>query len=221
MSVRHFDIKRQAYGDGLRPMAQMICGECGLVATINAASPASIIPDQLIQKKFIAIGWRIGNRAKDDMCPACVEASKTERKVIPMTKNNVSALAPAPRQPTRDEQRIVFEKLNDVYVNENTGYSPGWSDQKVATDLGVARKWIEDIRTQFFGPVGTNPEMVEFLKDYDEVIAAARPALDDARKLRDELDRMVASPIWNDIPKIADRMTRLERVADQLRKLLP
>jgi hypothetical protein len=25
------------------------------------------------------------------------------------------------------------------------------------------------------------------LKDYDEVIAAARPALDDARKLRDEL----------------------------------
>ena len=58
----------------------------------------------------------------------------------------------AHRSMTRDERRIIFQKIDDVYVGEKVGYSAGWSDARIATDLGVPRVWVSKIRDENFGP---------------------------------------------------------------------
>lgn len=95
-----------------------------------------------------------------------------------MTMTNTKQPAEAPRQPNFDEKRIIFTKLEEIYIDERTGYSGNWTDQKVADDLGIPRKWVEDMREANFGPVGNNEE--------------ARKAMDELGKLRVELSGLVA-----------------------------
>ena len=53
---------------------------------------------------------------------------------------------------TRDERRIIFEKINEIYVGEKVGYSDSWDDEKVAKDLGVPRAWVSAIREDMIWP---------------------------------------------------------------------
>lgn len=67
-----------------------------------------------------------------------------------------------PRKSTLDERKIINSKLMDVYGDAS--YSRGWSDERVAKDLGVPRAWVAEVRDSFFGP------------DLDEEAAAAETA---------------------------------------------
>ena len=53
---------------------------------------------------------------------------------------------------TKEDRRIIFAGIDDHYVDESTGYKPGWSDQKIATDLNVPLAWVRTIREDNFGP---------------------------------------------------------------------
>ena len=75
----------------------------------------------------------------------------------------------APREMSRDDRRIIFAKLNDVYLDEKRGYSDGWNDERVAADLNVPRKWVEDIRADNFGDAHDNEELRKFLDQLGEV----------------------------------------------------
>ena len=55
-----------------------------------------------------------------------------------------------------EDRRIIFEKLNEVYLNEREGYSEDWTDKKVAEHLGVPQAWVTQIRADNFGPHGSN-----------------------------------------------------------------
>ena len=72
------------------------------------------------------------------------------------------------RQMSRADKRIIYNKLDEVYADELTGYRGNWSDEKVAVDLGVPKIWVSSIREDTFGP--------EINKE----------------KMREELDRIVA-----------------------------
>lgn len=76
-----------------------------------------------------------------------------------------------PREMSRDDRRVIFAKLDEVYLDEKRGYDSGWSDHKVASDLGVPRKWVEIIRAENFGAIGTNEDMADFLSKA-EILAA-------------------------------------------------
>jgi chromosome segregation ATPase len=52
----------------------------------------------------------------------------------------------------RTDRRLVFSRLNELYVDEKTGYSADWTDAKVAQDLGVPVDWIAEVREADFGP---------------------------------------------------------------------
>lgn len=57
-----------------------------------------------------------------------------------------------PREMTREDRRIIFAQLEEVYVDEHTGYSTDWNDERVSKHLNCPRKWIETIREENFGP---------------------------------------------------------------------
>lgn len=67
-------------------------------------------------------------------------------------------------------QRSIFAKLNEVYGDN--AYKTGWTDGKVAADLGVSRSQVAEVRAYMFGPASVNHEV--------------RAILDEAKKLRDE-----------------------------------
>ena len=72
---------------------------------------------------------------------------------------------------TREDRRIIFEKLNEVYLNDKVGYAQGWTDEKVATDLGVPRAWVRLIREENFGDEVGNEDIRKSFEEGEKLIA--------------------------------------------------
>lgn len=72
------------------------------------------------------------------------------------------------REMTRTDRRVIIAKLEDVYLDEQTGYKGDWNDAKVATDLGVPLVWVETLREENFGPA-KNAALVA--KQMEELLA--------------------------------------------------
>lgn len=89
---------------------------------------------------------------------------KAEPTMLPFP-SNPAPKADTPRAMTYDERRLIFAKLNEVYIDDKRGYDVAWSDERVAKDLGIPRSYVKEIREQNFGPVQENTEVQEFIKD--------------------------------------------------------
>jgi hypothetical protein len=165
----NFAIKPLNNGNRHMRGAFVSCGHCGVVKTVKVntftgtPSDQDEIEQQFIVKKLQEMGWLVGKKSEQHRCPGCYsaikasQARKNEEKVVTLP---VKIAEPdAPRTMSRDDRRIVFEKLNEVYVDEKVGYGPGWTDSKVATDLGVPRAWVKQVRDEMFGPEGSNEEI--------------------------------------------------------------
>jgi hypothetical protein len=97
------------------------------------------------------------------------------------------------RTMTRGDKTAIYELLKEVYLNENSGYSDDWSDQKLAEKLDVPRAWVSTIRDEFFGEELTSENLRERVKEAHELLAkirALQPAIDEARKLIGLADTM-------------------------------
>ena len=169
-----------------RASAVVRCSLCGKKEHI-VSTGRSPMPPEAVQKKLMQSGWLIGRRPADDTCPKCIRKAK---------ENKVVTLKPKPepvREISRDDRRIIFAKIEDVY--EGDGYIAGWTDKRVAEDLGVPKKWVSDMRAEFFGDAAANEEILQFLervetfekkwRDAERMIAAIQA---DAEKLRRDAD---------------------------------
>lgn len=92
----------------------------------------------------------------------------------------------APRQMGFADRRLIMIKLEEVYLDERTGYVQPWTDQKVATDLNVPRAWVTELREQNFGPIGSNPE-------FARLVAEAQTSLADGEGIVAEYSRLVTT----------------------------
>lgn len=119
----------------------------------------------------------LGNRMA---APVRVEAVAPAPK-IPVVAPPVPA-APVAAEPARSmdkaDKRIIFTKLNDVYQDEEHGYSADWTDAKVAADLGVPVEWVAEIRELDFGP------------EFNAV--AQTKAMEELASLQGKIDRSIA-----------------------------
>lgn len=195
------------------------CGYCPATEDIavNGFQTTSGIDDaqerRFITRKLENIGWKVGRTASQHRCPKCFTAIKMasvrkreeaivtkqpDQKVITLTQPTPPP--PDQRPMTRDDRRIIFEKLNEVYVSDKIGYGPGWTDHKVATDLGVPRSWVRLIRDENFGDEFANEEIKTLLKDcrqvLDETTAAAKmieSGIAEFRRLSGVSDRLLKS----------------------------
>ena len=128
--------------------------------------------------------------------------------------------ADAPRTMQRDDRRIIFEKLNGVYLDEKRGYDPEWSDHKVATDLGVPRAWVEQVREEMFGPVNTNADIETFRKGVEE-LRVFKDGLKSVEAVRKQIEEIRAIVGGLNIPSILDRVAKLEKLEASIKKHIP
>lgn len=221
MTARGFVETSERYGQGYRDVAQITCCKCQVMNSIGIrvnGGAGSRIPPNEIRKKFEQKGWFIGATPKWDICPDC---SKKEKVVVLKMVNAVADdLASKPREMTRDDRRVIFAKLDEVYLDEKRGYDAGWSDHKVATDLGVPRKWVETIRAENFGPIGTNEDMASFLSEAEVLLADARKALAEAKEAREAVEKILRHPAFLSLPDISNRLGKVEKLAGEVRKLV-
>jgi hypothetical protein len=190
---RDFDC-RSIYVPGVKPQPayRIRCSRCPAEDSVSANGPASL-PSVAIARKFEAKGWTVSERsAGHDVCPKCVdEEKKLKREQSVKHEKSVAAVvvpptapkAEPPPQMTREERRIIFEKLNEVYIDEKTGYAPEWGDGRVAEDLGVAVAWVRMMREENFGPAADNEEIRGLVKQ-------AKACSDEVKKHADTLEHL-------------------------------
>ncbi|MGV2109076.1 hypothetical protein ACQZ4X_23755 [Agrobacterium vitis] len=138
---------------------KITCGCCASVA---------YFPQQNVTNQYVAIaaiqhfqtkGWVIGRSPKEDFCPK--HANPSKRKGATIMAENTAPVADKPRDMSREDRAIIFDKLNEVYGKD--AYKAPWTDSMVAKDLGVPRDWVSVTRDAMFGPAGSNPLFDDFL----------------------------------------------------------
>jgi hypothetical protein len=171
MSIgRLFDEVTIPYGDSQTKAMKITCG-CGAVGYFPHERGSNRKPPNAAAQHFQNIGWQVGNAPKKDVCPDCLRKPKRKEGTTMATTKPV---AEAPREMTRDDRRIINDKLDSVYSQD--AYKAPWTDSAVAKDLGnsavakdlgVPRDWVAQVRDQFFGPAGSNPLFDDYLAQRD------------------------------------------------------
>jgi hypothetical protein len=190
------------YGDDGKMVNGIIarCGNpsCGAavplaVNTMSGFSPTDPeIEWRFIAKKLEAKGWRIGRSRGSHRCPKCFAAAKyaairkSDANAEAMAQNNkeiAMQVVENTRLMSREDRRLIFEKLREVYVDDKVGYGAGWTDEKVATDLGVPRAWVRVIRDENFGEEISNEDIRAKVKEAHSVLAQIKAALPEIQRL--------------------------------------
>lgn len=200
MSVRNFPIVKVEREGQVRQAAQIECARCNVTAKFVRAG-ASISMEQAA-RWFRSHGWEVGSSARHDACPDCQK--RQTAKVIPMKTSDNSAAAEPPREMSREDRRIIFAKIDELYLSDKTGYSPPWTDSAVARDLGVPRTWVSQVREDLFGPEGSNAE-------FDDFLERAAPIIADLKNLHRSCTAQL-----EEARKIAERVEPLERMVKRL-----
>lgn len=196
------------------------CGRCDVVRTVpinhfkGRERASDDLEQQFVRNKLTGEGWLIGKKESQHRCPGCYSAIRgsqarrnEENKIVTLPVK--PAEPEAPRTMSRDDKRIVFEKLNEVYVDEKTGYGPGWTDAKVASDLGVPRAWVKQIRDEMFGPEGSNEEI-------RATITEAQTLLNDIRVVGNTITEATA-PLKALLDKAEQIDKRVRQIQQELR----
>lgn len=219
MTRRAIPLQSVKRGDKTRSGFILKCSRCP--ATIDMVCTGTRLSSGEVMQNFRRKGWSVGERAADDLCRACADAARARRAAPPATDLPATPVAEAepmiaappappielraeaPPTMTREDRRIIFAKVNDVYIDEATGYSAGWSDRRVATDLNVPVAWVRAVRGENFGPEG--------LSETD------RAVIEEAEKIRAAVDEIKAR-VANFVDQAnADMATLQDRLAIALR----
>lgn len=171
------------------PAYAIQCCECAETEKTVLTTHGKSAPPEAIAGVFRNKGWLVGTRDTKDVCPACQAKKRRARakfceeegtNIIHMTTTTErpEITAEPPREMTREHKRIIIAKIEEVYVDENVGYGDGWSDARVAKDLGVPLAWVKRLREEIFGVEGASEEARALLSEAQSLAAQAR-ALND------------------------------------------
>ena len=223
--ARSFVERTEKYGSMYRMIAAIKCRECGVEDTMGIKGGAALMAAAAISKKFAQRGWSIGSNQHWDICPVCIAKKKQEKPALKIVAKNEQkaefVVKPEPpRTMGREDRRIIFEKLNGVYLDEKRGYEAGWSDNKIAIDLGIPRAWVEQVRDEMFGPLNSNPEISDFLKAIKE-LQDFKTQISSLLTLRDQLENIKVAINGVNLASILDRINKMEKMATEVRKHIP
>jgi hypothetical protein len=172
---------------GIRSVARIWCAQCGETLDITLSTNHHA---DAVERRARAKGWECDkNRASRTICPDCKARPRTVVRLIPpkppaaprpVVASSASPITmeipmttPALRPATPDERMHIRHKLDEVFDDSKGMYLDGYSDQRVAEDLKLPRKMIEQIREAAYGPIRTDPEIDQLRADIAALIAQA------------------------------------------------
>jgi hypothetical protein len=180
--------------EGRRVRGVIVTCKCGVATQVAVNTVHNSVPrdqevfrDAIVARKLEEKGWRLLKPKDGHSCPGCVAARRSRQELAEqkpkltvvkdfkemVIKNAHHAGPSAEATLTRENRRIILAKIEEVYIDEKTGYSADWSDAKVATDLGVPRAWVTQLRSENFGPE-SNEINRQILQEAKAVLAEIR-----------------------------------------------
>lgn len=180
------------------------CSACEAFENMPVTSKTAM-PPEMIVKRMQARGWVMGHRRRHDLCPKCATKKASAPKVTRIADYIAEMPKPKeppmpieqPRKPTRDEKRLIVLAIEDHYDDATHSYAAGWSDDKIAADLNVPRKWVSDLREEFYGPV-VDPELAELerkVKSLSTDLEAATAVIQEIRRALHDLKERIAKKL--------------------------
>jgi hypothetical protein len=155
--------------------------------------------------------WVYKNDFRRPTCPKHIlEIKVTEEQPVPVIKEIAHEIgiipvhpvsAPrveVPRQPNLVQRRKIAEALDMAYDVDKGRYTKNFSDDSLAKNLSVPRKWVSDVREFMYGVGTENEGQVETL-----------------RKLEDFKTRVTASE-----EKIFEELAKIEKIKVEITDLL-
>lgn len=118
------------------------------------------------------------------------------------------------RAMTRDDRRVIWAKLDDVYADEASGYKPGWSDGRVARDLNVPVAWVKLVRDENFGALPDNPVTREIVTEARDLLDTIRAHILNAQELNRAMGA-IATSIADTERRVMDLEQKLAQLIDQ------
>lgn len=246
-SERRYDLFTIMIDRKPEKVRRLFCSSCGQEGEIIDRTPDGL-PPALIERRFKNKGWDVGKNDKHDLCPACVERIRNERRerrnggkiksfaaienVFPLTpreappqpeeRQDVQATAESPQEMSRADRRIIHAKLEEVYESEETGYRPGWSDAQVARDLGshIPVGWVAEERERAFGPAKDNSEVRDMLGRVTDATTITRQLLEECKAHRAEAAKLVEhnNALMKRCAEIAKSLDGLIAIATRIEK---
>lgn len=146
---------RRRGGDGKWQSVHMIaCGKCGAEDLVSAQNTR--MSDGHLTGTFQKRGWRVSPTGKH-ACPSCLAAETRERRAArqPAPGDTPMKKPPPPPPSPAASSAIVslYVLLEDAYDRAAKGYRPGWSDERLAKETGLALDVVQRRREADFGPV--------------------------------------------------------------------
>lgn len=154
-------VNRQIGDDRRWRAVQMIrCSSCGSEDHVGSGQ-SSRLPEEVIATRFRAKGWRVEQRKDRHLCPSCVAKDQEQARARRAEKE----AALAEQKPDRSPAAAVklgelYMMLSDAYEPARKVYKPGWSDDRIAKETGLAIEFVRARREQDFGPLAP-PDMTE------------------------------------------------------------
>lgn len=209
MSDRKFKIVKK-YDENLKNYVHGAVIKCSTEGCANSAmfvrSGGGVIHPVHAAIWFRNKGWIVGANERSDKCPDCNARINSgnpskPKEEVKMIAEEVKAVAiPKADQKTmgRQDKQIIFAKLMEAYPNVDKGYVAGWSDQKVADDLGVPVEWVASVREADFGPEFDTvllDKKYKELEDMGRAVLDAKKLVDEAMRDRDRATKLVETRI--------------------------
>ncbi|WP_246230945.1 hypothetical protein [Rhizobium oryzihabitans] len=116
MSDRIFPEVSIPYGDKSTKAMQITCACCGAVAYFPHQTGINRKPPIAATQHFQNKGWVVGSNPRKDFCP--IHAAPAKRKGQKAMVDRVATIADKPREMSREDRRIINDKLDEVYAKD-------------------------------------------------------------------------------------------------------
>lgn len=184
-----------------RPVQMITCSRCPASDCIPVYP--SRLPAEAVTAKFRKRGWHVGD-VGHHLCPACHSAKRR-----PSPKPESPAMSQSSRQPAKpsaspaasDAIVNLYLILSDAYDRAKRSFKPGWDDERVARETGLAVAVVEERRERDFGPLippGLPEDLVAAVDAADKAMVAMagarvafNAALEKVEKAHAEVLRLV------------------------------
>ena len=195
--------------------AKCTCFECGATTNIKSNFATRVgsargpeVNMAQVMPKLHAAGWTY---VKNILRCADCEAKRHMENI--MAKEPTVIVVPPPpapalRQPTRDQKRLIVAALEDAYDTKNQRYKGTETDKGIADMLedGIMAGWVAAVREDMFGPDGNEElgslaaDVKAWMKTVDGIIELINSLLADiehsraeVKKYQDRLTKIIAA----------------------------
>lgn len=145
----------------------------------------------MIGKFFTQKGWDVdvANPGRC-FCPACVNQRREKPPVSepPPSLKVVESVEHYKGTPTSD-QRVRIRHLLDSHFDDKVGrYLDDWTDQKIASSIGLPWKAVEQIRIAGWGELREDPAILAIRTDYEACCALSTRYNEALARLKQKID---------------------------------